>query len=86
MITINNTNIPSLSTILYSLLSARLQTASRQYGVAILISQTVYDLMSDEGKEYCRRVDKVSYSAYPERKMRMNIQPGKASVVPWKKQ
>jgi hypothetical protein len=42
-----------------TLLSARLETASKQYGVAVLISQMVYELMSDEAKELCRRIDKV---------------------------
>ena len=28
-------------------------------GVPILMSQNIYELMSDEGKEHCRRVDKV---------------------------
>ena len=43
-----------------TLLSARLETASKQYGVAVLISQMVYELMSDEAKELCRRIDKVA--------------------------
>jgi class 3 adenylate cyclase len=42
-------------------MSARLESASKQYGVAILMSQDIYDLMSDEGKEHCRRIDKVIY-------------------------
>jgi class 3 adenylate cyclase len=41
-------------------MAARLETASKQYGVAVLISQNVYELMSDEAKELCRRIDKVT--------------------------
>ena len=41
-------------------MAARLETSSRQYGVPVLMSEKFYELMSDEGKELCRRVDRVT--------------------------
>eukprot|EP01038_Epipyxis_sp_PR26KG_P015176 gene15176-20442_t len=41
-------------------MAARLETSSRQYGVPLLASQDFYDLMSNEGQSYCRRLDVVT--------------------------
>eukprot|EP00596_Hydrurales_sp_CCMP1899_P010536 CAMPEP_0119035430 /NCGR_PEP_ID=MMETSP1177-20130426/2426_1 /TAXON_ID=2985 /ORGANISM="Ochromonas sp, Strain CCMP1899" /LENGTH=327 /DNA_ID=CAMNT_0006993655 /DNA_START=1567 /DNA_END=2550 /DNA_ORIENTATION=- len=41
-------------------MAARLESASKQYLVPVLMSQNFYELMSDEGKEHCRRIDKVT--------------------------
>jgi class 3 adenylate cyclase len=38
-------------------ISARLEAASRQYGVTILLSGELYDLLSDELKSICRLID-----------------------------
>jgi class 3 adenylate cyclase len=40
-------------------LAARLETASRQYGVPLLFSQKFYDILSVYGQEYCRKLDVV---------------------------
>jgi class 3 adenylate cyclase len=41
-------------------ISARLEAATRQYGVTILISGELYDLLSDELKNICRLIDIVT--------------------------
>mmetsp|Transcript_4336 Transcript_4336/g.4340 ORF Transcript_4336/g.4340 Transcript_4336/m.4340 type:complete len:869 (-) Transcript_4336:157-2763(-) len=41
-------------------MAARLETSSKQYGVPILMSQNVFDLMSDDGRKYCRRLDVIT--------------------------
>jgi class 3 adenylate cyclase len=41
-------------------MAARLETSSRQYGVALLASQNFYDLLSHEGQETMRRLDVVT--------------------------
>ena len=37
-------------------MAARLETASRQYGVPVLMSEKFYELMSDEGKEVSHHI------------------------------
>jgi len=41
-------------------MAARLETSSRQYGVPLLASQNFVDLMSQEGRDYMRRLDVVT--------------------------
>jgi hypothetical protein len=41
-------------------ISARLEAATKQYGVPILISGQVYDLLSPFVKKYCREIDRVT--------------------------
>jgi class 3 adenylate cyclase len=41
-------------------MAARLETSSKQYGVPLLMSQNFYELMSDEGRSYCRRLDVIT--------------------------
>eukprot|EP00595_Chromulina_sp_UTEXLB2642_P002229 CAMPEP_0196763136 /NCGR_PEP_ID=MMETSP1095-20130614/3501_1 /TAXON_ID=96789 ORGANISM="Chromulina nebulosa, Strain UTEXLB2642" /NCGR_SAMPLE_ID=MMETSP1095 /ASSEMBLY_ACC=CAM_ASM_000446 /LENGTH=259 /DNA_ID=CAMNT_0042115707 /DNA_START=1796 /DNA_END=2576 /DNA_ORIENTATION=+ len=41
-------------------MAARLETSSRQYGVPLLMSQNFYELMTEDGKKYCRKLDVVT--------------------------
>ncbi|CAE7537306.1 cya [Symbiodinium microadriaticum] len=41
-------------------MAARLESSSKQYGVPILVSQNFFDLMTDEGKSRCRRLDVIT--------------------------
>eukprot|EP00981_Chlorochromonas_danica_P001467 scaffold310_cov174-Ochromonas_danica.AAC.6 len=41
-------------------LTARLQTACRQYGVGLLMSQHFHDLLSSEAQIRCRKIDRVT--------------------------
>jgi class 3 adenylate cyclase len=41
-------------------MAARLETSSKQYGVPLLMSQNFYELMSDDGRSYCRRLDVIT--------------------------
>lgn len=41
-------------------MASRLEAATKQYGVPILISSYLYDLLTVEMKEYCRAIDKVT--------------------------
>lgn len=41
-------------------MAARLEAATRQYGVKLLFSGNIYELLSDELKEYCRIIDIVT--------------------------
>ena len=41
-------------------LSARLETATKQYGVGILISEHVYHMLSEGRKARCRKLDRVT--------------------------
>jgi class 3 adenylate cyclase len=41
-------------------MAARLESSSKQYGVPILVSQNFFDLMTEEGKGSCRRLDIVT--------------------------
>jgi class 3 adenylate cyclase len=65
-------------------ISARLEGATRQYGVTILISGELYDLLSDELKNICRLIDIVTVkgSKFPLRLYTIyvneNLKPDKA--------
>merc|ERR1711871_810895 len=41
-------------------MAARLETSSKQFGVPLLFSQSLYDLMSPEAQDCCRRLDVVT--------------------------
>lgn len=41
-------------------MSARLETSSKQFGVPLLFSQTLYDLLSPEVQDVCRKLDVVT--------------------------
>ena len=41
-------------------MAARLESSSKQYGVPILVSQNFFDLMTEEGKSRCRRLDVIT--------------------------
>ena len=41
-------------------MASRLEAATRQYGVNILISEQLFDLSTPEMKEYLRQVDRVT--------------------------
>jgi hypothetical protein len=41
-------------------MAARLETSSRQYGVPLLVSQSVFELFSDRVQKYCRKLDVVT--------------------------
>lgn len=41
-------------------MAARLETSSRQYGVPVLVSQSVFDLFSTAVQQYCRKLDVVT--------------------------
>ena len=49
----------SLLCLIYIILNINSIMPCMSLGVPILMSQNIYELMSDEGKEHCRRVDKV---------------------------
>lgn len=40
-------------------MTARLESATRQYGVDLLFSENMFNLMSVKGKEKCRKLDVV---------------------------
>ena len=50
-------------------MTARLEAATRQFGVPILISGKMYETFSDDIKAICREIDKVTVkgSVFPER-------------------
>ena len=41
-------------------MASRLEAATRQYGVDLLISEDVYDLLTPELKPFCRLIDRVT--------------------------
>jgi class 3 adenylate cyclase len=41
-------------------MAARLESSSKQYGIPLLMSQNFFDLMSEEVRAYCRRLDVIT--------------------------
>jgi hypothetical protein len=41
-------------------MAARLETSSKQYGVPLLFSQPFHELLSDDGRLHCRRLDVIT--------------------------
>ena len=41
-------------------MASRLEAATKQYGVPILISGSIFDLLTPGAKKYCRKIDRVT--------------------------
>ena len=41
-------------------MASRLEAATRQFGVDLLISESLYEMLTEEMKDFCRNIDRVT--------------------------
>ncbi|KAL8443491.1 hypothetical protein Emed_006772 [Eimeria media] len=63
-------------------MASRLEAATKQYGVTILISSDLYDIMSPQTQTYCRQIDRatVKGSKVPLGLYTVDLDPGRLQV------